>query len=499
MRLQERGLSIDDVDLGAVDAESDKRLAEYFLTTPQATAAVKLRKSHFLGRKGAGKSALFSQLRSLFRKAGHEKVRVILLTPNEYAWSALRQYKESGLLSEQAHANAWKFTIAVEAAAVLTSELETLFHEFSQPSLRRLRQFIAANYGGKPPDAVATATRLLKGLETFNLEAFGFKVGFKREVGDQPLTPQIVDALFEDLRQLSDDIGVIVAFDRLDDSWDGGEEAKSLLIGLLKATKEINDRFSDIRNVRGIFCDVFLRADIYDSLQFDDKDKHRALEESITWTTDLLREMINQRLPENVAVDDLFEAGEMRGSIAPFNYIVKRTFLRPREVIQFLQECIRRAGPGAAEITKEAIRLAEEKYSVWKVEDVKQEYRRLHPEFDDLVESLRQGFHRYDSIKEFEEHLNDRVPKLVENLTSRSAMELLFDASLIGVRLGNAGVARFKCEDSDLALPASGGVYIHQSVYKGLNLREKRAAEATPLKPDGGTAETSRPDSVYLA
>ena len=48
------------------------------------------------------------------------------------------------------------------------------------------------------------------------------------------------------------------------------------------------------------------------------------------------------------------------------------------------------------------------------------------------------------------------------------------DASVIGVRLGNVGSARFKCEDSDLVLPASGGVYIHQSLIKGLNLREKR-------------------------
>ena len=234
MRLGDLKLTLADIDLGSVDAESDKRLGEYFVTTPQAKKAVQLRKSHFLGRKGAGKSALFSQLRSLFTKAGHTKVRIVSLTPDEYAWSALRRYKETGLLPEQAHANAWKFTIAVEVAAVLTNEPEALFHESTLPSLKRLKRFIAENYGGKPPDAVTTATRLLKGLETFNLEAFGFKVGFKREIGDRPLTPQIVESLFEDLRKLSDDIGVIVAFDRLDDSWDGSDEAKSLLIGLLK-------------------------------------------------------------------------------------------------------------------------------------------------------------------------------------------------------------------------------------------------------------------------
>jgi hypothetical protein len=390
----------------------------------------------------------------------------------------LRQYKETGLLSEQAHANAWKFTIAVEVAAVLTNELDALFHLDSQVSLNRLRKFIKANYGGKLPDAVTTATQLLKGLETFDLEAFGFKIGFKRETGGQPLTPQVVELIYKDLHRLSRDIGIIVALDKLDDSWDGSAEAKSLLVGLLKATKEINDRFADKGNIRGISCLVFLRADIYDSLQFDDKDKHRPLEESITWTSELLREMVNERLPDKVTVDELFEAGEMRGSIAPFNYIVKRTFLRPREVIQFLQECVRRSPENSTEIRKDTIREAEEKYSVWKVEDVKQEYRRVHPSFENLLEALRQGFHRYDSIEEFEAHLRERVPNVVNELGFREAMKLLFDASVIGVRLGNAGTARFKCEDSDLALPASGGVYVHQSLYKGLNLREKRAGES---------------------
>jgi hypothetical protein len=477
MRLSELKLTLGDIDLGAVDAESDKRLGDYFVTTPQAKAAVELRKSHFLGRKGAGKSALFTQLRSLFTKAGHTKVRIIPLTPNEYAWTALRQYKEAGLLSEQAHANAWKFTIAVEVAAVLSSESRSLFHESSHENLQRLQKFIAANYGGKPPDTVTTAKRLLKGLEAFDLGAFGFKVGIKRTTEEQPLTPQIVDCLFADLKKLSEDVGVIVAFDRLDDSWDGNDEAKSLLIGLLKATKEINDRFSDRKNIKGISCAVFLRADIYDSLQFDDKDKHRPLEESITWTSDLLREMVNARLPKDVTVDELFEPGEMRGSISPFNYIVKRTFLRPREVIQLLQECINRAGRDATEINKDTIREAEDKYSAWKVDDVKQEYRRLHPLFEKLIEALRQGFHRYDSVEEFARHVHERVPEVIEKLGERRSMELLFDASVIGIRLGNSGSARFKCEDSDLMLPAKGGVYVHQSLIKGLSLREKRGAE----------------------
>ena len=141
-------------------------------------------------------------------------------------------------------------------------------------------------------------------------------------------------------------------------------------MGLLKATKELNDRFGSPDVGSGLRINIFLRSDIYDDLRFDDKDKHRATEEHILWTPALLREMIDRRLPDRVKVDELFEPGEMRGSVAPFDYIVRRTFLRPREVLQFLDECLRKAPRDGTEITKDNVRAAEERYSSWKVADL---------------------------------------------------------------------------------------------------------------------------------
>jgi hypothetical protein len=70
--------------------------------------------------------------------------------------------------------------------------------------------------------------------------------------------------------------------------------------------------------------------------------------------------------------------------------------------------------------------------------------------------------------------LEEKVPVLCSKYTSRELMKRLFDASVIGVRLGNSGTARFVCEDAYLTLPDAGSVYIHQSLYKGLNIREAR-------------------------
>ena len=317
-----------ELDFGTVDAEADRRLGDYFINTPQVDQALSFRSAHFLGRKGSGKSAIFTQLPRLADDRYGNEAKVSLMTPDQYAWGALREYQEQGLLSEQAHTNAWKFTVAVDAAAALLDVPTERLNDSARKAVEQIRSFVADNFGASLPTPTITAKRLLKGLGAFNLEAFGFGIGFECEKQQQILTPQIIDLLLDTTKHVCNDIGIIVATDRLDDLWDGSDNAKSLLIGLLKATKEINDKYSDLTG-KGIHVVVFLRSDIYQGLQFDDKDKHRAIEEEIIWTPELLRDMINARLPKDVTIDEIFEEGEMRGGIAPFNYIVKRTFRPP--------------------------------------------------------------------------------------------------------------------------------------------------------------------------
>src|SRR5262249_44031766 len=149
---------------------------------------------------------------------------------------------------------------------------------------------------------------------------------------------------------------------------------------------------------------------------------------------------------------ELFEPGDMRGT-APFSYIAKRTFLRPREILQYTEECIRVAGPQATEISKENVRTAEDRYSRWKVNDLKQEYSKVAPMLDPLLECLRQEVHRYDSLQDLEALIDSKAHVLVADHGSRALLELLFESSVIGIRLGYSGSPKFKSEDSELVLP----------------------------------------------
>jgi small subunit ribosomal protein S15 len=143
----------------------------------------------------------------------------------------------------------------------------------------------------------------------------------------------------------------------------------------------------------------------------------------------------------------------------PIQYFFEHTFLRPREVIQFLSECLSRVPAGDRVVTNANLKAAEIVFSGWKVEDLKLEFAKANPELPGLIEALRQGTHRYDSIPAIEAALTERAAAAVAELTSRRCLQLLFSASVVGVRLNESGKVRFKVNEPTLQLPAIASVY----------------------------------------
>ena len=337
------------IDLGASNAESDARLAEYFVTTPYVEEALGGRKTLFLGRKGSGKSALFREFPRLLAESRPD-MATVSLTPDEYLWDALRRYRESGLSDLAAHRNAWKLTLAVQIAAQLVTHNYPAQSD-AERAAETMRNFLKDNFGDEVLPA-GGIVKVLRDLRSFNLSAFGFGAGVtKDEQAEGNITPGVIAKLMELIRACLEQVGVVVLIDRLDEEWDGSHEAERLLIALLMVSKELNDSMGPDSLGGGLKVLVFLRSDIYGGLgadptgpQFDDQDKHRGTEQVLTWTVPELREMLTARLPDGLDADDLFESGQMRGESSAFSYIVTRTFLRPREVIQFV-EAVSRLSP----------------------------------------------------------------------------------------------------------------------------------------------------------
>jgi hypothetical protein len=466
-----------DYEIGPTDAEADPNLSDYFMQTNYVESTYEGRRTLFLGRKGSGKSAVFTQIRQVLNLNRLSDVAVVQITPDTYAWSALRSYKEQGIGAEQAHTNAWKLTIAIHVAGMLVT-LDRTWSPEVQRVIEALDKFLKDNYGELRPEFLKVARSLISGLSKFNLSAFGFGAGVELRGKDanNTVTPAVVAALTTAIRRVVIEQPVLVALDRLDDSWDGTEDSKSLIVGLVKASKDYNDQ-GGWRSTTpgGIRVLVFLRSDIYDSLHFDDKDKHRDTEQEMIWSESELIQMVNLRLPNEITLDDIVDPSPMRGTIKPISYIVRRTFKRPREVLQFLNECMRTAGNDAERILSDHIRTAEARYSRWKVQDLEQEFANSIPGYKDILEILRQGRQRYDSLRDFFAVLEHGKPGSISAMNVRRMAEVLLESSAIGVRESDTGEIKYKSDVPDLVLPRRAAVYVHPALSKGLGILETRA------------------------
>jgi hypothetical protein len=67
-----------------------------------------------------------------------------------------------------------------------------------------------------------------------------------------------------------------ICYIHLNEIWDPTPESKLLIVGLLRAMKEILEQLGSVHAI------VFLRSDIYESLEFHDSDKFHVMVRRLT-------------------------------------------------------------------------------------------------------------------------------------------------------------------------------------------------------------------------
>ena len=187
-----------------------------------------------------------------------------------------------------------------------------------------------------------------------------------------------------------------ILIDKLDENWANTETRCRFIRALLEETKH----FRKIPKVKIVTA---LRRDLLD-LVFDrtrdagfQEEKYDAYIVRLLWSRDDIARLLDMRVrevyrrqysSEHVQFSDIFPAPKKYGGKMALDFIVERTLLRPRDAIQFANECFNSAAD-RQKISWRAMRAAEGEYSTKRLKSLKEEWYEFYPALDNLKELLR--------------------------------------------------------------------------------------------------------------
>ena len=185
-----------------------------------------------------------------------------------------------------------------------------------------------------------------------------------------------------------------VIVDRLDEEW----VDDSIRFKLIKALIETLRTFKRVTRVKII---VALRTDLHFRVLREtpqhgfQEEKYRSLYLELKWTRQQLERMLNDRVAfmfrrqytrEGVKLIDILASNQIEHRTLA-EYMIDRTFFRPREAIIFLNECLAKA-EGKSKITIGILKQAEITYSQQRLVSLADEWRRDFPNLQKAAQAL---------------------------------------------------------------------------------------------------------------
>lgn len=470
---------------GDVAAEEDSVL-EYFLSTDAVQRIEQNEVFLVLGRKGAGKTAIVRHFTE-----GESSSLSRALNLRGYPWNLHSQRIDHGASEIEAYVSSWRYLIAVELGALVLSQTERPQYE----EVIALGNFMKDNYGGPNPKLadILRPRRLKMSKLSFMPQVLGNALGgvdLERSAGDSQLGLELnalSNAIINCTKAIAanENLGPLVLhFDELDQGLSEMDESrKSMLIGLILAAREIRKEMKD--GPVQVNPVVYLRTDLWDEMEFSDKNKitqGQAL--MMEWSPENLLELVNLRirakLGPSASWDIITTQDLMRGSQTKWNHVLSKGFLRPRDVIRFLNAALvhsrkRVAEPCVFENTD--IVSARDEYSGYLKNELDDEILPHWKYWGEALQACSSISTITFSRTEFAREYSHRKTKM-NTVESEEALMLLYKFSVIGYerRSGYGGSSwAFQYKDPEAGYDNSVNRFkVHLGLKEYAKLRETR-------------------------
>jgi DNA-binding ferritin-like protein (Dps family) len=380
-------------------AQEDENLSKYFVKTGQYEVIKSGLKELVLGRKGSGKSAIFSILTDELSKEGNT---VINISPKGediiIVQKRIKEYSEIELDDDFKYSIAWKDYLLTEVALNILKNIKIA------KEINPLYKYLV-NEGKIEKTFVDKFVASI--LKTFSspsvkIEELEFKFDFS---GIFEKDKCEIDKVNSYMKEVITKTNYYILIDNLDEPWKNNKEMNSWLRGLILATRQVKRDFKNLKII------IFLRDDIYNEISrqsdlFDSKSEII----TITWFEEnnfSLRKLVATRISsfyKQLPPLKKDEIDKMWHNLYPQNvqystsygtkyvdtekYIIERTFFRPRELLQYCKLILQKSQDGNIPVTSDLIRIAEIDFCDWKVRDLVGEFAKTYSNIDQYIYTL---------------------------------------------------------------------------------------------------------------
>ncbi len=341
--------------IGDPMAENEfQSLGNYYLQTDEFGRTQRGEVNLVVGRKGTGKTALFSQVRN--KKRADKKNVVVDLKPEGYQLVKLKEevldYLSAGAKNHLIVAF-WEYLLYLEVCyKVLEKDKD---RHLRDNRLYEDYQKLSSIYKDSAYVQEGDFSERLSMLS--NSIALGYS-SYHGKTKDTRLTADEVTSIIHshEIRELRDTLSVYlkhkkeiwILFDNLDKGWSTHGLAKgdiTILRCLIDASRKIQREM--IRIKHNFHTVVFVRNDVYQLLMEESADFGKESKAILDWSDpELLREMIRRRLiqnnlPNEAEFLDLWSmlcVTHYKGEETS-QYFIDRSLMRPRNLLKIINVC----------------------------------------------------------------------------------------------------------------------------------------------------------------
>lgn len=458
-------------------------IGRYYFSTPAVRKLLDGERCYVVGRKGSGKTALAERIMLSSKK----DLLVDKLTFKGFPFNELYGQDNRSFTRPNQYISIWKLVIYSAACRVLAESGEI------EPSVRKkIDRALPAN---KSDSLGALTGKWIAGDFGMSILGTGFTVTNWFKSKKNYTIHEKVENLEEFFFSNVGNNKVMILFDELDEDYKNMFEASvkgeylDLITSLFKAVQDIKSVAA--KRQAKLYPIIFIRDDIYDIIQDQDKNKWRDFQLNLDWNEEDIRGLLAFRLSKAMSLDDLdldkmwysiYSPESIRYAsdgkqISSFAYMKMSTMGRPRDYINYMRECsqieLRKCAYASSPeyvIGTDSIKDADKSHSNYLKQELVDEIGGLFPEIEKFMSIFSELRKSVMHINEYRYAYEDRNFNFAVTVPdSDTVLRTLFYFSVIG-NVTRSGPTVFKYSRPDAQLNFTEKIIVHRGLMKALQI-----------------------------